>query len=233
MNQILDIYSGNRVDFDFEKATGTDGVLIKGGQGQWPDYHKRGCKFIDECERVGLPWGIFWQYDARYSPESHKATIKNYWSNGFGQLGLWLACEFPFYPMLDFIYNRLPYASYKNIMSVWDGIGSWWGEVPGIYTSISKWNLMFGRAPEAVKIELATFARLWVAQYRVKQPAKIGEWASYDLWQYTENPDYSVCEASVFADILDGTHKINLPPAPPPVIVPPVKVGRHRKREKE
>ena len=31
--QILDIYSGNRIDVEREVATGTDAVIVKAGQG--------------------------------------------------------------------------------------------------------------------------------------------------------------------------------------------------------
>lgn len=191
--QVLDVYHSNRVDFPFEKATGTDGVLIKGGQGQYLEYFHRKCTFIDQARDVGLPWGVFWQMDARYSPESHKAALKQGWPDGnFGPLGLWLACELPFYPCPDWLYNRMQFRGCKPVMSVWDGIAEWSGEAPGIYTSISKWNLIFGRAPDQVQLRLAFMAPLWVAQYKVKAPQHFGLWDHWDLWQYTENPDYSI-----------------------------------------
>lgn len=75
--QILDIYYDNPFDAVKEKATGTDGVIIKMGQGQYMDYFVKKCHYIDDCERVGLPWGTYYLPDARYSPESSKAAFKS------------------------------------------------------------------------------------------------------------------------------------------------------------
>ena len=191
--QILDIYQGNKFDADFEKNTGTDAVLIKGGQGEYQDYFIAKCNHVDECVRVGLPWGIFWQMDARHSPEKHKAALKIFHDKrGFGQLGLWLACEKPFYPCPNLLYNRMPYAFYKPIESVWRGMIDYTGQTPGIYTSPAMWELIFGRCPIALEYEIASKSKLWAAQYGVKEPDKIGFWSSYWFWQYTSEPDYSV-----------------------------------------
>lgn len=160
---------------------------------QYQDYLIAKCNYVDECERVGLPWGIFWQMDARYSPEKHKAALKIFHDRiGFGRLGPWLACEKPFYPCPDFLYNRMPYAFYKPVESVWRGIFDYCGDYPGIYTSPSMWKLIFGQCPSALQKEFADRAKLWVAQYGVKEPDKIGFWPGYHFWQYTAGPDYSV-----------------------------------------
>jgi GH25 family lysozyme M1 (1,4-beta-N-acetylmuramidase) len=191
--QVLDIYQGNKYDPQQEVATGTDAVLIKGGQGQYQDYDAHKSTYIADTVAAGMPWGIFWQMDARYSPESHKAAIKAFYNKyGFGKLGLWLACEYPFYPMTDWIYGRMPYAYYKPIESVWRGIEESMGAVPGIYTSISKWRLIFGQCPLTLQQEFAARAKLWVAQYEIARPDKIGQWAQWWFWQYTAEPDYSV-----------------------------------------
>lgn len=193
MIQILDIYHANKVDLAHEKATGTNAVLIKGGQGSFQEYRYRKCTFIEQCEALDLPWGIYWQMDARYSPIAHKAAIKNSFPDAnFGKLGLYLACELPFYPCPDWMYGKMPYAYYKPIESVWRGMYEFSGKYPGIYCSISKWNLIFGRMPTALKQEFADKCDLWQAQYKVSKPDKLGLWPSWKMWQYTENPDYSV-----------------------------------------
>lgn len=222
--QILDIYQGNKFNADLEFATGTDAVLIKGGQGQYQDYMDHQSRYIDECSRVGLPHGIFWQMDARYSPESHKAAIKVFHDKiGFGELGLWLACEKPFYPLPDWLYSRMPYAYYKPIESVWRGIGEWIGLdlYPGIYTSPSMWNLIFGRCPLALQQEFATRSKLWVAQYGVTVPNKIGQWPAWWFWQYEAEPDYSVFAGSEEQFKLEYPSPLN-PPSPPPTPTPSV-----------
>jgi hypothetical protein len=192
--QILDIYQGNKFNAQREAATGTDAVLIKGGQGQYHDYIEHKCKYVEDCIETGLPWGIFWQMDARYSPESHKAAIKEFHDLiGFGELGLWLACEKPFYPCPDWMYSRMPFAFYKPIESVWRGITAYTGKAPGIYTSPSMWKLIFGQCPKLLQAEFALKSELWVAQYEVDKPDQIGQWAlGYWFWQYTAEPDYSV-----------------------------------------
>ena len=217
--QILDIYQGNKFDAEQEKATGTDAVLIKGGQGEYQDYAAHDCHYIDDCERVGLPWGIFWQMDARYSPEKHKAALKLFHDKeGFGRLGLWLACEKPFYPLPDFLYSKMPYAYYKPIESVWRGMFDYSGAYPGIYTSPAMWKLIFSACPLSLQQEFACKAKLWVAQYGVTAPDQIGQWKTYHFWQYEAEPDYSVFSGaeSDFTDWYDlpAAAPISEPPAP-------------------
>jgi len=195
--QILDIYQGNPFDIEQEINTGTDAVLIKAGQGEYQDYIESRCNYIEQCEHAGLPWGVFWQMDARHSPESHKRALEVFeGAIGFGSLGLWLACEKPFYPCPDLVYSRMKYAYYKPIESVWRGMFTLTGRYPGIYTSPGMWNLIFGRCPPALQKEIAGKSKLWVAQYKVPQPDRIGQWPDYWFWQYQESPDYSISRIS-------------------------------------
>jgi GH25 family lysozyme M1 (1,4-beta-N-acetylmuramidase) len=221
--QILDIYQGNKYDPGQEAATGTDAVLIKGGQGEYQDYEDHKCTYIDQTKQVNLPVGIFWQMDARYSPEKHKAAIKAFYDrHGFGELGLWLACEKPFYPCPDWLYSRMPYAFYKPIESVWRGIMDYTGKVPGIYTSPGMWRLIFGQCPLVLQQEFAAKANLWAAQYQVAKPDRIGQWYSWWFWQYQAEPDYSIFSESddIFRFLYGAT---NPAPAPePPPVTPPV-----------
>jgi len=191
--QILDIYQGNPFNAVQEKATGTNAVLIKAGQGGTQDYLEHKCGYIEQCDHAGLPWGVYWQMDARYSPERHKAALKAFRDViGFGQLGLWLACEKPFYPCPDWLYARMPYAFYKPVESIWRGLFEYTGVYPGIYTSPAMFKLIFGQCPLLLQYEFAEKARLWVAQYQVEKPDKIGPWSKYCFWQYQGEPDYSV-----------------------------------------
>ena len=191
--QILDIFQGNPFNAFQEKATGTDAVLIKAGQGSYQDYLEHKCNYIEQCDHAGLPWGVYWQMDARYSPERHKFALKTFHDAiGFGQMGLWLACEKPFYPCPDWLYARMPYAFYKPVESVWRGLFEYTGFHPGIYSSPAMWKLIFGGCPPALQSEFAAKARLWVAQYQVDKPEKIGLWSKYWFWQYQGEPDYSV-----------------------------------------
>ena len=218
--QILDIYQGNKFNPEQEINTGTDAVLIKAGQGEYQDYLDTRCPYIDFCEHVGLPWGVFWQIDARYSPESHKAALKYFFDKmSFGNLGLWLACEKPFYPLPDFLYGKMPYAYYKPIESIWRGLQNYTGAWPGIYTSLSMWRLIFSACPLALQSEFAAFSKLWVAQYKVTAPAQIGQWPAWWFWQYMSEPDYSVFSGSE-QDFKLQYGQLDFPPNPPPVDPP-------------
>lgn len=217
--QILDIYRGNYFEPEREINTGTDAVLIKAGQGGYQDYLDNRCIYIDFCDHVGLPWGVYWQMDARHSPEEHKAALKHFFDKlGFGALGLWLACEKPYYPCPDFIYSRMPYAFYKPIESVWRGLQPYSGAWPGIYTSPGMWSLIFGRCPLPLQQEIAANSKLWAAQYKVDRPARIGAWPGYWFWQYMAEPDYSVFAGSE-EEFQELYGRVDIP-KPPPVITP-------------
>ena len=198
--QILDIFADNKFDADAEKATGTDGVIIKAGQGQYAEYFARKCNYIDECKRVGLPWGVYWVVDARYSPESQKAAIKAKFKTqaDFGPLGMWLDCEKPTVFMTDWMYSKLPYAYYKPIESIAQMILQTYGKQPGIYTSPGAWKLIFGACPKTDQDWFAQ-APLWTAQYGVKSPTLYGSWKAPLMWQYQESPDYSVADETAWA----------------------------------
>lgn len=222
--QILDIYQGNKFDADQEKATGTNAVLIKGGQGEYQDYDAHKCNYIDECVRVGLPWGIFWQQDARYSPEGHKAALKAFFDkHSFGQLGLYLACEKPYYPLTDGNYDKMPFAYYEPVESVWRGLTAYTGKVPGIYSSPAMWKLIFSACPLALQQEFAAKANLWAAQYDVSKPDQIGQWVKWYFWQYEAEPDYSIFNDTdtVFDSLYGGVIATPTPiPAPAPIPEP-------------
>ena len=224
--QILDVYYQNKFDVataERELNTGTDAVMIKGGQGQYQTYDANKSTHIDSAAIVNMPHGIFWQMDARYTPESHKAAIKIFFDkHGFGNLGLFLACEMPFYPCPQALYSLMPYAWYKPIKSVWRGLTSYTGSAPGIYISISKWKLIFGKCPLSLQQEFAASARLWQAQYKCTRPDLIGQWPTYHWWQYTEGPDYSVanCSDEEFQERYGNVGANHDSPADPPPATP-------------
>lgn len=203
MRLIRNVYSGElgKLNLQDEKALGTAGILLKGGQGEWPDVPRTDPLIASKIEEAGFPTGVTWQYDARISPERHKAGIKTWYPTGdFGKLGLWLCLELPWYPMKDFMYWLFPYCNYKNFESVWRGVYNYTGVYPGIYTSVSKWNLVCGaypqdnkrKMPDSLQEEMALRSKLLAAQYGVPKPDPFGAWAGkYTGWQWRENPDYS------------------------------------------
>ena len=71
MIQILDIDESSAFNAPHEKATGTNAVIIKGGQGMLA-YN---CQpLIDQCKAAGLPYGIYWLVDARYHSTDHSTA---------------------------------------------------------------------------------------------------------------------------------------------------------------
>src|SRR3990167_2498503 len=191
MIQILDIYFDNPFDAEKEKATGTDGVIVKAGQGHAIYKHTH---MISECERVGLPWGVYWVQDARYNPDGHKRAIKTAFPGGdFGLLGLWMDIEKPSWTMLDSFYRLLPYKYAGPVMSVIHGVIDYSGKKPGVYTSPGAYNLILSGASVSDRDFLGTLP-LWTAQYNshISKPDLYGSWINWHYWQYQEGPDYSV-----------------------------------------
>jgi len=192
--QILDIYSGNRIDVEREVATRTDAVIVKAGQGQNWNYLRASQPTVNEFQALGIPVQYYWLVDARYSPESQKAAIKaafpvDKWS---GKLRLWLDCEKPVLSMPDWLYHKQKYAYAGPIESVAQMLLASYGpQSVGIYTSPGAYRLIFGGASEARQKWFAQFP-LWTAQYKVGKPDVYGYWSKWLMWQYQESPDYSV-----------------------------------------
>jgi GH25 family lysozyme M1 (1,4-beta-N-acetylmuramidase) len=216
--QVLDVYSGNDFDLKEEKAIGVDAVIFKAGQGQLGDFPRVRPDYIREAEDNGLLWGTYWLVDARYTPESQKAALKQWFPTGdFGPLGLWLDVEKPMIWMPDLIYRRLPYAYYKPIESVWRSMKEWSGEYPGWYTCPGAWQLICSAMPRSLQVEIAANARLWTAQYKTSAPDVYGAWEKPTMWQYQGEPDYSIVLDEAWWAEKTGT---NVPPVPTPIPTP-------------
>jgi hypothetical protein len=190
--QILDVYWNNKFDIDVEKATGTDGIIFRAGWGRTSDMG-RIKQYLDRCDSIGMPWGLYWHVNGFYSPESHIEAIKNAIPDkNFGKLGFWLDCEKPFIGFPDRLYSTLPYGYYKPIEKIWRAVNDWCGIWPGIYTNKGFWDLAFGKIPTDIAIEMSVKSKLWVAQYKTVQPSSFGFWITYFIWQYQGEPDYSI-----------------------------------------
>ena len=190
--QILDISEDSAFDANAEKAKGTAGVLIKGGQGELAyDF----APLVAQCIAAGLPYGFYWVVDARFHSTDHFSAIQKAFPTGFGQLGLWLDWEKPLTTMTDAQYSALPYAGYKDCSGLIVLLKAWTNQLKGIYTSIGFWDLLsvpHGDVTNQGTAEwFANQCDLWEAEYGVTTPVKIGAWANYTLWQFQESPDYS------------------------------------------
>ena len=209
--QVLDVYAGNKVDFAEEKACGIDGVIIKAGQGQYPQYHAEKCDFIDQCKALGLPWGVYWVVDARYSPESHKATIKQYWPDGeFGPLGpvarRGKAAHRHARGHLQETAVRILQTDreHRPCHAAHSKTGV------GVYTSPGQWQLCSGNIPYDKQLFFAALP-LWTAQFKTATIDLYGAWTKAVMWQYQGEPDYSRV-----LDVEWWTDKVGAPTPPPP-----------------
>lgn len=225
--QILDIYNGNRVDAAREKATGTDAVIIKAGQGQNWGYLRASAQQIADFKAVGLPVQYYWLVDARYSPESQKAAIKAAFppAEWAGKLRLWLDIEKPLIAMPDWMYHKLKYAYAGPIESIAQMLLATYGpDSVGIYTSPNAYRLILGGASVARRQWFAQFP-LWTAQYKNPKPDNYGYWTGPLMWQYQESPDYSVWYGTdeEFDNFFGVTP--SAPPAPPETFSVGVEIG--------
>ena len=220
MITILDIDPSNAFDAQSEKAKGTAGVIIKGGQGMLA-YNFQ--PLVDQCSAAGLPYGIYWLVDARYHSTDHFAEIQKAFPNGFGQLGLWLDWENPnpsLYPT-NAAYNKLPYAGYKDISGLIVILKGWTNQLKGIYTAPDFWNnRIVPHGDPNVQGTAEWFAKvcaLWLARYIGGDPGTIGAWPAYTIWQYQQNPDYSSFNGT--QDQFNAFFSVT-PPAPVPAPTP-------------
>lgn len=187
-NRIIDLVDGNAFDVQAELAAGTVGIIVKAGQGQL-EYNWR--QYTDQADRVGLPWGLYWVCDSRYSPESHKAAIKTAFPTGFfGQLGLWLDIEKPRIDMTDADYMKTPYHGYPLVISVWRGVQAYSGVYPNWYFGPGSWDLIIADMPKYLQDEISQKCNAWIAHYTANDhPDMRGSWSTWTLWQWREGPD--------------------------------------------
>ena len=224
MIQILDIDESSAFNAPHEKATGTNAVIIKGGQGMLA-YN---CQpLIDQCKAAGLPYGIYWLVDARYHSTDHFTAIqKAFPTKDFGQLGLWLDWENPnpsLYPK-NSDYNKLPYAGYRDCSGLITLLKGWTSNLKGLYTGLGFWNDRAvpngDPAAQGTAEWFAAQCMLWFARYtyaEVTDPGKLGAWNKWTLWQYQEGPDFST-----FNGTDDEFNQLfGLTSAPPPVLISP------------
>lgn len=194
--KIVDVYYGNAFSAQAEKDKGTRGVMIKAGQGGWSTMEQSRA-MIDQCEKIGLPYGFYWVIDARYDSGYHMGAIKKAFPDmWFGKLGLWWDCEKPIWTMEDKDYWKCPYAGTGLIEAVTDKFFQWCGKTGGLYTApgfakLLNWSSWLFKV-KPVSAKLARMP-LWVAQYNssITKPDLFGRWTNWVFWQYTPEPDYN------------------------------------------
>jgi hypothetical protein len=199
--KIIDIYSGNRINFFNLAAEGYTGVIGKGGQGEWPDLPRVNPNWYKDAEVAGLLWGIYWLVDARHKPSFQVEALKKATNMNWGPLGLWSDIEKPMISMKDRDYNKLPYAGWRGVndwMLAVQRIGAsqFADHLPGSYTSPGAFDLILADAPASM-LEFFAKSPLWTAQYYwlylfgISAPSKYGKWMESNLhwWQVKESPD--------------------------------------------
>lgn len=205
-NRIVDLVDGNAFDIQDEINEGTVGIIVKAGQGQL-EYNWR--QYTDQADRFGMPWGLYWLVDSRYSPESQKAAIKTAFPNGyFGKLGLWLDIEKPRRDMIEADYNKTPYHGYAAVVSVWRGVFAYSGIYPGWYFGPGSWDLICVGIPKLLQDEVASKCPAWIAHYTsAPQPDMRGSWSAWSLWQWREGPDLNRINSEWWSALNLGTQK--------------------------
>ncbi|MEV4757035.1 GH25 family lysozyme [Micromonospora sp. NPDC049559] len=104
-------------------------------------------------------------------------------------------------PALDLEANAgLSVSQLQNWVQTWlDEVERLTGRVPMIYTNVSNWKNWMGNS--------TAFARypLWIAQYGVSAPSRIGGWSSYTFWQYTDTASVPGIAGNVDGDRFNGS----------------------------
>lgn len=215
--RMLDVYAGNVWDPAAELAKGIRGIICKAGQGGFYSLPKT---FISDCERAGIPWGVYWLIDSRYDSGYHMRAIKDAFRDmNFGPLGWWWDCEKPKIGMSDATYRKTPYQGNGLIEAVIDKFTGWCGQSGGIYTAPGFARLLGWYSPlfkmKSLAKKLAAMP-LWVAQYNdyIMTPDLCGVWSDWLWWQYREGPDYNYFNGDLakFQAYLDGY--VVAPPPP-------------------
>ena len=223
MIKILDCYSGNSHDFA-EALNGTfSGIIFKAGQGDWLDVPSIKPDWWKIAGDKGLLRGWYWVCDSRYRSSKHVDKIKQWRDENNldlnAELGLWSDVEYPYMSMTTAEYWKTPYAGHKNVVDFHylletNGINA------GLYSADGVYNEIMKGASVADHDYLAKF-RMWPANYPyiyipgVSKPRMFGRWATWTIWQYHGNPDYSEFNGTEeqFYELFSGGA---VPPIDPP-----------------
>ena len=172
----------SRIDFVKMKAAGAKFVIIRAGQGEWPDPDFAYNWFY--AREAGLPRGSYWYYDSRVSPQRQTDLWHRVMNGDYGEL--------PHFADFEESYggSHAGPANFKLFLQNARALFPLENEL-GIYTAYYYWRDHVINAGG----DLAYFHQfpLWIANYGVTQPLVPTPWTSNEwlFWQFTENgPGY-------------------------------------------
>lgn len=168
-------WQGN-IDFDRMRSK-TDYIILKASQADYPD--PKLSRNISECNRVGLPYGLYHFYDDRVSPSVQANRFASY---ADGAVELWCDWEKTYggkYPLL------------RDVVAFMQRVEDLTGKSVGMYTGYY-WFLENSNATtNAGQYKYLATRPLWLAWYthdhtntgienvRIPKP-----WTDMDVWQY-------------------------------------------------
>ncbi len=199
---VLDI-SFWQVTADFEKmmGEGVGGVIIRGGQNLWEDSQAK--SFMDGATVARMPFGSYWFYDSRVSPQAQAAKWRDVLIGYNTELWIWADYEEN--------YNG-PYTGWKHFYDFLEECRRLMPERKlGIYTGYYYW-IDHSPNPITQAASLSYFGQypLWLAWYTAN-PADViipKPWTELTFWQYTSSGDgykYGVASREVDMNKFMGT----------------------------
>lgn len=170
-----------KVDFDVLK-TKTDYVILRSGQGEWIDNQFR--RNRDESKRVGLPWGTYWFYDDRQSPDSQSTLLCNLLKETDNKPSeIWCDWERSY----DGKYSNL-----KNVVLFMKAVEKSFGMQVGMYTGYFWWTEQTNPVTNSTEYKWLKNRKLWLANYNPKPLVLIPKpwitWNNVAIWQFGTPP---------------------------------------------
>lgn len=163
------------IDFR-QMATQTKGVIIRAGQGLFPDV-----EFPiswPNAKTAGLLRGSYWFYDSRVNPKRQAEKYVDVLGNDVGEMEMW--CDYedryggPFgswhhwYDFMERIKVLLPHKAL------------------GVYTGYYYWQEF------AAGVDYFSQYPLWIAWYNPELPLIPSIWQDWTYWQFTDDADGSM-----------------------------------------
>ncbi len=170
----ISFYQGD-VNFDIMK-TKTDFIILRAGQANYAD-----SKFErnrSECLRVGLPFGIYWFYDDRYSPRAQAEKLASLFAAGHPKpYEIWIDWENT--------YNG-PYSGLSNVVACMELVEQLMGMKTGMYTGYYWFAEHTNSQTHQSQYAWLAQRKLWEAWYTddINDVLIPKPWTQMTVWQY-------------------------------------------------
>jgi GH25 family lysozyme M1 (1,4-beta-N-acetylmuramidase) len=199
-------------NFDKMKSK-TDYVILKAGQGNFTD--SQFTRNRNECERVGLSYGVYWFYDDRRSPQLQAQTLYNALLDHPMPAEIW--CDWENFAHL----GDRPYSQIRDVVAFMERVEQLTGKTVGMYTGYYWFMENSDAITNASQYRYLAARPLWLAWYtpnftntgidKVKIPPP---WHEMEIWQYgTPSLGY---EYGVQSIEIDMNERFDGVPVPPP-----------------